>query len=118
MCRLCDEGKPQDHPRPLSESRRDFLPRFVQLNFSGTIVAGWQTALDHAHEPVSRGLQRQVFDLPQPAGVDRVGYRSGISVPGFPVQEARMLSACRSVLVVRARIVSLRSPHEGMPDAQ
>ena len=25
MCRLCDEGKPQDHPRPLSESRRDFL---------------------------------------------------------------------------------------------
>ena len=25
MCKLCDEGKPQDHNGPLRESRRDFL---------------------------------------------------------------------------------------------
>ena len=25
MCKLCDEGKPQDHTGPLQDSRRDFL---------------------------------------------------------------------------------------------
>src|SRR5438046_5507170 len=25
MCKLCDEGKPQDHTGPLRDSRRDFL---------------------------------------------------------------------------------------------
>ena len=25
MCKLCDEGKPQDHTASLRESRRDFL---------------------------------------------------------------------------------------------
>jgi 5-methylthioadenosine/S-adenosylhomocysteine deaminase len=58
MCKLCDEGKPQDHTGPLHDSRRDFLK---VATATGAAVAGLNlfaarpAAADGEHEPDDSG---------------------------------------------------------------
>src|SRR5258706_13318352 len=109
MCKLCDDGRPQDHTGPLRDSRRDFLKVAAT---TGVAAAGLNLFAAHPAAAKDGG-----DDVPEDTGkpgrryIIRGGFGMAVEPRGGAFPKAGVLVAGKKIIASGANLRGAGAPH-------